>query len=449
MAHDGVLGNTLTRRALLKRTGLVGAGLVGASGLGTTLAGCGSSSGGSSSGVKTITLAISGTNAVTKKNWNATFAEFNKANPKIKIQGLFVNANGWVDFFSALQTQLAGGTAVDAIYIPTEGMQLFAKRGLINPLDDYVAKDKSYINALYQDIDQSMLKGFKAHSNPGGKTYYVPYAYNTTCIAYNKKTFASRKVDPPKPDWNWDDFKTVCQSVSNKAKRQYGFLISADVWGGFEPWLTTNGAKLLNDSWTKSAIKSPETVEAFAYCRSLVSDGLAPAPSTTANGLQLLASGSVAMVLVGAIAESTLAQYGMHTSDLQIVPWPKKQQQGASIGVGSIAMLQSSKEKDAVWTFIKYVTAPQQQKAGRGGTITDGQLPIRDSASKSEVLLKQMPDGAEYFWKMLPYAQFVPGTANATAMEGAMIQTWSDMLTGSISPSAAAKQMESQIKKNI
>lgn len=447
MAEHGILDAKSSRRQLLKRSGLLGAGLATAGGLGTGLAGCGSSEG-SSSG-STITLAISGTNAVTKKNWNATFAEFNKANPKIKIQGLFVNANGWVDFFSALQTQIAGGTKVDAVYIPTEGMQLFAKRGLIYPLDDYVAKNKDYIDALYADIDPTMLKGFKAHSNPGGKTYYVPYAYNTTCIAYNKKTFSSRKAKPPTPNWTWNDFKAVCQSVSNKAKRHYGFLINDDVWGGFEPWVTTNGGRLLNDAWTRSAINSPETVEAFQFCRNLVAEGLSPAPSTTANGLQLLASGSVAMILVGAIAETTLEQYGMHTSDLQIVPWPKNKQQGASVGVGSIAMLQSSKEKDAVWTFIKYVTAPKQQNAGRGGTITDGQLPIRNSASKSHQLLKQMPAGAEWFWKMLPYSQFVPGTANATAMEGAMVQTWADMLNGSISPSAAAQQMESQINNNM
>lgn len=445
MADDGVVGRSSTRRELLKRAGLAGVGLAGASGLVGSLAGCG----GDSSGVTTIRLAISGTSAVVKKNWNATFAEFNKANPKIKIEGLFVNANGWVDFFSALQTQIAGGQAVDAVYIPTEGMQLFAKRGLVQPLDDYIGKNKSYIDALYQDIDSHMLKGFTAHSNPGGKTYYVPYAYNTTCLAYNKKTFASRNATPPKPDWTWDDFTAVCRSVSDKAKRQYGFLINADVWGGFEPWVTTNGGRLMNDSWTKSAINTPATVEAFGFCRDLVAGGLSPAPSTTANGFQLLSSGKVAMMLVGAVAESTLTQYGMHTGDLQIVPWPKNTQPGASVGVGSIAMLASSQEKDAVWTFIKYVTAPEQQKAGRGGTITDGQLPIRNSASTSKELLRQMPAGAEYFWKMLPYSQFVPGTVNATAMEGAMVQTWSDMLNGSVSPAAAARQMESQINKNV
>lgn len=434
-----------TRRQFLARSSLAGAGVLG----GSLLAGCGGSNSSGSSGNKTITLAISGTSAVTKKNWNATFAEFNKANPDIKITGLFVNANGWVDFFSALQTQIAGGTAVDCVYIPTEGMQLFAKRGLIAPLDSYVSDNKAYIDALYKDIDSTMLAGFKAHSNLGGHTYYVPYAYNTTCMAYSKKTFAERKVDVPTNDWTWDDFLSISKAVSNKAKRQYGLLVGLDVWGGFEPWVTTNGGKLLNPAWTKSAINTPQTVEAFQFCRNLVAQGLSPAPSPTANALQLLANGSVAMVLVGAIAETTLTQYGMHTSDLQIVPWPKKTQQGASVGIGSIAMLESSKEKDAVWTFIKYVTAPAQQNAGRGGTITDGQLPIRNSASTSPELLKQMPAGAENFWKMLPDSQFVPGTANSTAMEGAMIQTWGSVLTGSVSPAAGAKQMESQINSNL
>ena len=381
-----------TRREFIRRAGVIGGGVAGLGGLESILAACGGSSDDSksSSGTKTITLAISGTSAVTKKNWNATFAEFTKTNPKIKIKGLFVNANGWVEFFSALQTRIAGGTAIDAVYIPTEGMQLFADRGLVNPLDDYVAKNKAYVDALYSDIDATMLKGFRDHDSFKGKTYFLPYAYNTTCIAYNKKIFAARKATPPTADWTWDDFRTACQAVSNKSKRQYGFLISVDVWGGFEPWVTTNGGKLLNDDWSKSAINSPATVEAFQFCRSLVADNLAPSPSTTANGLQLMANGDVSMVLVGAIAESTLTQYGMHTGDLQILPWPKKKQPGASVGIGSIAMLKASKEKDSVWTFIKYVTRsraaegrprrhhlrrpaadPQLGQHEQGGALTD------------------------------------------------------------------------------
>jgi len=439
-----------TRREFIRQAGLIGGGVAGFGGLASGLTACGSSGGsGKGSGNGTITLAISGTSAVTKKNWNATFAEFTRTNPKIKINGLFVNANGWVDFFSALQTRIAGGTAIDAVYIPTEGMQLFANRGLVNPLDDYVSKDQAYVDTLYKDINPTMLKGFRDHDSFKGSTYYLPYAYNTTCIAYNKKIFADRNVSPPSAEWTWDDFKKVCQAVSNKSKRQYGFLINVDVWGGFEPWVTTNGGKLLNDDWTKSAINSPETVEAFTFCRGLVADNLSPSPSPTANGLQLMANGSVAMVLVGAIAGSTLKEYGMDVGDLSILPWPSKKQQGASVGVGSIAMLKASKEKDSVWTFIKYVTSPTQQNAGGGGTVTDGQLPIRNSASTSKKVLSQMPEGAENFWKMLPYSQFVPGTANSTAMEGAMNNTWSEMLTGSISPDAAAGKMESDINDNL
>lgn len=440
----------LGRRAFLRRAGLAVGGVAATGGLGGLVTACSSSSqggGGSDSGQ--ITVAISGTNAVSEKNWRASFAAFTKTNPKIKVNSLFVNANGWVDFFSALETQLAGGTHIDACYIPTEGMQLFSSRGLINPLDSYIAKEKVYVDALYKDINPTMLKGFNAHDNSNSTTYYLPTYFNTTCIYYNKKIFKANNVPDPKPDWSWDDFRDVCTRVSNKAKRRYGFLFNVDVWGGFEPWLTTNGASLMNSDWSSSAINSPQTVEAFTFCRSMVADNLAPSPSPTANGLQLMANGEVAMFAGGIIDTTTLSQYGMSLDDVAILPWPRKTGPGASVGIGAIAMLKASEAKDAVWTFIKYTTSPEEQRKGGGGSIDDGQLPIRTSASTSKELLAKVPAGADYFWKMLPDAQMVPGTSQSTAMEGAMDRTWSQVLTGAISPSAGAKQMESDISSNL
>jgi ABC-type glycerol-3-phosphate transport system substrate-binding protein len=438
----------MDRRSFLRTAGFTVGGLAAMSGAGGLLAGCGSSSGGGSSS-DSVTVAISGTAAVTEKNWRATFAAFTKANPKITVNELFVNANGWVEFFSSLETHIAGGTQLDAVYLPTEGMRLFASRGLMNPLDSYIAANKQYVDDLYNDIDPSLMASFKTHESYQGHTYYLPYAFNTTCIYYSKKAFKDAGIAAPSPSWTWDDFRGICTKLSNSSKRRYGFLLNVDVWGGFEPWLTTNGASIMNSAWTASAIDSPATVEAFQFCRGLVQGNLAPAPSITANPPQLLASGDVAMFAGGVLGEATLTQYGLALDDLGIVPFPVKKGPGASVGIGSIAMLKSSAAKDAVWELIKYVTSAEQQNAGGGGTVSDGQLPIRTSASTSKAVLSQIPEGAEYFWKMLPHSQMVPGTNNATAMEGDMDQTWSQMLTGSISPSSAATTMASQIKSSL
>jgi multiple sugar transport system substrate-binding protein len=441
-------GRHMDRRTFLRTAGFTVGGVAAVSGTGGLLAGCGSSSGGGSSSKK-ITVAISGTNAVAEKNWRATFAAFTKANPSITVNELFVNANGWVQFFAALETRIAGGTQIDAVYVPTEGMRLFASRGLMAPLDSYVAANKQYVDDLYGDIDPSLMAGFKAHESFQGHTYYLPYAFNTTCIYYSKKAFKDAGVAAPSPSWTWNDFRGICAKLSNSSKRHYGFLLNVDVWGGFEPWLTTNGASIMNPAWTASAINSPATVEAFQFCRGLVQDNLSPAPSITANPPQLLASGDVAMFAGGVLGESTLTQYGLALDDVGIIPYPIKKGPGAAVGIGSIAMVKSSPAKDAVWELIKYVTSPEQQNAGGGGTVANGQLPIRTSASKSKAVLGQIPEGAQYFWQMLTHAQTVPGTSNATAMEGSMDQTWSQMLTGAISPSSAATAMASEIKSNL
>ncbi len=398
----------------------------------------------------TITVALLGASAVGKKLWNAAFAGFQKDVPGIKVNPLYVTANNWVEFFSDLETRIAGGQSVDAADIPTEGQRLFMTRGILEPLDPYIAANKSYVDELYADINPFMLKGFQQHSATlHGHTYYLPAWFNTTLLLYSKKLFHNAKVPEPSPNWTWADFKKVCQQLSNTSQHRYGVLLNIDVWGGFEPWCTTNGAQLMNSTWTAPAIDSPATIEAFNFCRSLVANKLAPVPSLTANGLELMSTGNVAMMNAGAVAGATLTDYQMSLDEVGLVPYPIGKRHGSSVGIGTFAMFKSSKNKDAVWKLIQWITNKTQQAAGGGGSITVGQLPIRTSASRSPELLKQLPAGSQYYWSMLSYSQFVPGTNNATAMEGAMDQEWTSMLTGALSPAACAKQMATSITKYL
>jgi multiple sugar transport system substrate-binding protein len=423
------------------------------------LAGCGASptsdtspskSAHSKNTVATISVALSGTSAVGEKQWRAAFAQFEHDTPNVKVDPVFVNANSWVDFFSALETRITGGLPVDAADIPTEGQRLFASRGILAPLDSYIADNKASVDELYADIDPIMLKGFNAHSATyNKKTYYLPAWFNTTLILYSKKLFTDAKVAFPTPSWTWSDFMKTAHSLSDPTKHRYAMQLNIDVWGGFEPWVTTAGGTLLNSAWSAPTINSPATVEAFRFCRELVKNGLAPLPSPTANAMELMSSGNICMFNAAATSESSLADYGMSLDEVAFVTYPIKARRGASIGIGTFGMFESSKNKDAVWQLIQWITNKKQQDLGSGGSLSNGQLPIRTSASTSSAVLNQMPANSDLFWKILPYSQFVPGTNNASAMEGEMDIEWTSLLSGQVSPAACAQQMASTISKYL
>ena len=81
-----------------------------------------------------------------QKQWQALFDEFGKTNPSIKLKAQGLSTNNWADFFNQVSSRLAGGQPTDMIQVATEGQRMFASKGLLSPLDDFIAKDLSLIH---------------------------------------------------------------------------------------------------------------------------------------------------------------------------------------------------------------------------------------------------------------------------------------------------------------
>jgi multiple sugar transport system substrate-binding protein len=69
---------------------------------------------------------------------------FSAANPDVKVEFLGVPGAEWDEFFSKVSTMLASGQNIDLIEVGTEGLQLFASKKFIQPLDDRVQADKTF-----------------------------------------------------------------------------------------------------------------------------------------------------------------------------------------------------------------------------------------------------------------------------------------------------------------
>ena len=142
---------------------------------GPVLAACGSSgSSGGSSGGDELTIGL----PVTPKDLGQTtkyLQDFTKKTG-IKVNAFTTNtaSNTWVSVFQEISTRLAGGQPMDSAYIATEGMLLFEKRGVLEPLDSYIASDKAAVNSFYKDIDANMLANFRKLDDINGHTYFLP-----------------------------------------------------------------------------------------------------------------------------------------------------------------------------------------------------------------------------------------------------------------------------------
>jgi multiple sugar transport system substrate-binding protein len=412
---------------------------------GPILAACSSSSSGASSATSTgddvLTLGFPGT----PKTFPATQKLLQKFT---KQSGITVNffttntaSNTWVSVFQEISTRLAGGQPMDSANIATEGMQLFAQQGLLEPLDSYIAQDQSFMNSFYNDIDAQMLAAFRQLDNVNGKTYYVPYVYNVMSIWYNPSLFKAHNLPMPAAGWTWDDFERAATTIAS-APNRYGYAVGTPVPGPFTdvyPWVLTNGGQIMNTAQTQCVANNAQAIEAAAFVRGLVSKQAANPPGGTYNAAAEMAAGNLGMFGGGVwpVNDIPLTQSQIN-SQLAIAPWPRQSSEGTPVGLAAFPMFKSTKNKKALWEFIKYTISADFQAAYVGDL--SGGMPIRKSSATTYAAT--LPPGTDNFVSELPYSTMIVGVPNGSAVENQISTVWEQILTGAVTPAAGMKSMQ-------
>jgi multiple sugar transport system substrate-binding protein len=437
------LTGSMSRRRLLQ---VAGTGALGLTGLGA-LAGCGGSDSGGkdTGGTGPLSFVYLGT-AEQQKQWNALFAAFNKKHPDIKLKATGVPVDNWAAFFDKVSTQLGGGAKYDLVQVATEGMQLFATRGLLYPIDEFMKKDKAAVDEYLSDANPKIAEFNKKYASPGGKTYYMPGDFNTMCLWFNKEVFQKAGSDLPTDDWTWDDFYAAGQKIKS---RTGAFLYPAtpEYFIGVMSWLLTNGASTLDVEWKKATADTPQAIEAAEFCQKLVKDKLSPAPGGSFDRFSLAAQGKLASFgggrwpIINIRALNAVDKFG-------IVAWPhNKAPKGSPVGWATFPIFKSSDKKDKAWTFIKYLFSKEGGAffAKLGGTA----VPSRKSLANSEEYLSNSPEGTEKLYEALDYATPIPSPPKGNLIQRGVEDSWGQILGGNTAPEAGMKKMQQSIQQNL
>src|SRR3954451_22339193 len=177
-------------------------GLLLVAGVGLSAAACGDTSddaSGKDAG-GTVTLVINGLPPATEKvnhdRFAANVAEFEKANPTIKLK---VN-EGKMDP-QTFQAKLAGGQLEDVFYVYfTDPATLIAKHQ-VSDVSKYL---KDY--PITSQIKPEVLRVFQ---DDKGATYGLPYKNYSMGLLYNRALFTKAGLDPNSPPKTWADLRTA------------------------------------------------------------------------------------------------------------------------------------------------------------------------------------------------------------------------------------------------
>jgi multiple sugar transport system substrate-binding protein len=298
-------------------------------------------------------------------------ADFEKEHPNITVKFLNVPAESAT---RKLTTQIAGGNPPDTAFLDSSAVQdLAARRALVN-LDGYIAGSKAVSLDDY-------VPGFKQTATYQNSMFALPYDGETTGLFYRTDLFQAAGITGPPT--TWEELRAAAAKLTDPARKQYGFVLFApEAQYHWLPFLWQAGGRLLSRDGETIAFNSPQGVQAADFYvglrRYAPPDLLA---SDSWDGRVAFATGKVAMYEAGAWFGAEMASsYPRINGKWSVAPMPAGPARCATTIAGdSLVVTDQSRNKDAAWLWIEFLSRPDNLKLGTFGTPTAILLPPRRS----------------------------------------------------------------------
>ncbi|MGW1180615.1 extracellular solute-binding protein [Streptomyces drozdowiczii] len=356
---------------------------------------------------------------------------FEKLHPKVDVK--YVNVpfgDAQNKFKNAAQ---AGSGAPDVIRSEVAWTPEFADLGYLAPLDGTPALQK-------QD---DFLKQAAASTKYDGKTYAVPQVIDSMGVFYNKKIFKEAGVEVPT---TIDELKTVSKKIKSKTGKT-GFYLRGDDAYWFLSFLYGEGGDMVSAPDKTVTIDNAAGVKAMKVVKDLVDSGAAKTDATDGwdNMQASFKNGDVAMMINGpwAVADTYTGKEFKDKANLGVAPVPAGSvAQGAPQGGHNLAVYAGSKNLDASYAFVDYMTSVDTQAQV---TKELNLLPTRTSAYAKEDVVNNEIVG--FFKPVVESAVERPWIPETGSLFAPLVTEYTKVLTGQTTPEKAVKTTGDSYRK--
>ena len=287
----------------------------------------------------TITYSNFIANGGNEANLDTIVKAFEADNPGIKVD---VKTLPYADYFTALQTDISGGTAADVFDIEYANYAAYQANGVLAPI---AGVDTS----VYQ---KSLADAYAT----GGTQYALPSSFSNVVLYYNKDLFDAAGVGYPTKDWTWADELAAAEKLTD-AKN--------GVWGDYQPIsyneyykaVAQAGGQFLTADAKAAAFNTPEGVAAAKWLTGKSGTVMPTAEQgagTPDFDSKLFADGKLAMWHTGIWMFGSLAdaKFGW---DIAVEPGDK--QHASAMFSNAVAVSAGSKHQDAAAKWAAFLTS--------------------------------------------------------------------------------------------
>ena len=363
-------GRRLSRRDFLK---VGGASLAGAALLGT--AGCGGGAG--QGGAQRIVFSFGPDDSGTLRELVERFNREYEGRIRVEYQE---RSRVTDEYFRSLVSEFeAGGGDVDVIGGDVIWAAEFADNGWIEDIS------RRFYTDYPRDVPGAFLEAQIGSVSWRNRLWGVPWFSDAGLLYYRRDLLEESGFDAPPA--TWDGLKEIASQVAEESGTRYGFVFQGDsyeggVVNGME-FIWSAGGQVLSTSSVQAVpgqpvnlspnvveVDDPRTIEGLSTERSMIEDGVSPGEVASFRELESQEAffAGDAVFLRGwpymyALAGEGGAEVGPGQIGIAQIPVASEGNQSYScLGGWNMYINAASDKQDAAWEFIKFATAPEQQR---------------------------------------------------------------------------------------
>lgn len=320
--------------------------------------------------------------------------QFEAQNPGIRVRYEVINSQ----YMDVIKTRLIGDVAPDVFYLDAFEAPLLMKYGVLEPLDRYISPTFNLA-----DFEPRLLNAFRYK----GQLYGIPKDFSTLALFYNRQFFAEAGLTQPPA--TWAELQRLSQTLTVDRNRdgrvdRYGLGIAPEL--ARQTFMVQAFGGQLVTPQGYATFASPASLQGLEQLvRQYRQDRTAGQPSDVgaASGSEMFGQGKAAMVLEGPWAipylKETFPKLQFGTAEVPTV----NGKPGTMAYTVAYVMNRQSRQKQAAWKLITYLTSPQGMQAWTSQGLV---LPSRRS------LLQSLG-----YRQNLVYAPFAQGASYATVWQ--------------------------------
>ena len=360
-------------------------------------------------------------------------AAFEAANPGITVK---VETAPFDQYFTKLQTLVAGNTAPDVFELNYENFVSYASKGVLADLSELAGADAGAVERFYP-------RAYEAFALDG-KQYGLPQSFSNVVLFYNKDLFDAKGLDYPTADWTWTEELAAAQQLTDPATGVWGSYSPVQFWE-FYKTAAQSGCGVFGPDHTTVTINEPGCVESLTWMVDKINNyKIAPSDADMAgvSDGDLFKQGKIAMWRTGIWMFAGMAD-APFAWDIALEPG--NTQKAHHFFANGVALAESGANKEAAWKWAQFFTS--DPAAAKIRVAANWELPaLTDQALFDEWLAITPPASRTVVFEALDTLVTPPVIEQQAQMQDAVNKLLEQAKLGTLTPQEALDQAKIEIE---